>query len=58
VRPPLQRVVFLDRGLAMTPPALPGVRSEELIPGRLRLIEVPVPPQGLEVGRRQARLLP
>jgi len=58
VRPPLQRVVFLDRGLAMAPPALPGVRSEELIPGRLRLIEVPVPPGGLEVGRRQARLLP
>jgi len=58
VRPPLQRVVFLDRGLVMVPPALPGVRTEELIPGRLRLIEVPVPPGGLEVGRRQVRPLP
>ena len=44
VLPPLRRVVFLDRGLVMTPPSLPGVRTEELIPGRLRLIEVPVGP--------------
>ncbi|HYP03859.1 MAG TPA: hypothetical protein VER57_04840, partial [Cyanobium sp.] len=57
VRPPLRRVVFLDRGLVMAPPSLPGVRTEELIPGRLRLIEVPVPPGGLEVGRRQVRSL-
>jgi hypothetical protein len=58
VRPTLQRVVFLDRGLVMLPTSLPGVRSEELIPGRLQLIEVPVPPGGLEVGRRQVRPLP
>jgi len=57
VRPPLQRVVFLDRGQAMAPPSLPGVRTEALIPGRLQLIEVPVPPAGLEVGRRQVRSL-
>lgn len=53
VRPPLERVVFIDRALALTPPALPGVRSETLIPDRLQLIEVPVPPGGLSVGRRQ-----
>jgi hypothetical protein len=56
VRPPLRRVLLLDRGLALQPPALPGVRVETLIPGRLQLIEVPVPPEGLEVGRRLARL--
>lgn len=52
VRPPLRRVLLLDRGLALEPPALPGVRVEMLIPGRLQLIELPVPPSGLEVGRR------
>jgi hypothetical protein len=58
VRPPLRRVVFLDRGLAMAEPDLPGVRTENLLPGRLRLILVPVPAEGLEVGRREARRLP
>jgi hypothetical protein len=53
VRPPLRRVLLLDRGLALTPPGLPGVRVESLIPGRLQLIEVPVPPGGLAVGRRR-----
>jgi hypothetical protein len=57
VRPPLRRVVLLDRGLALAPPALPGVRVEPLIPGRLQLIEVPVPPGGLEVGRRRVERL-
>ena len=57
VRRPLERVVYLDRGLALTPPPLPGVRSETLIPGRLQLIEVPVPPEGLSVGRRQVEAL-
>ena len=57
VRPPLQRVLLLDRGLALEPPSLPGVRVEPLIPGRLQLIEVPVPPGGLEVGRRRLVLL-
>lgn len=57
VRPPLRRVLLLDRGLALTPPDLPGVKVEALIPGRLQLIELPVPPGGLEVGRRRVRLL-
>ncbi len=57
VKPPLRRVLFLDRGQGMVPPSLPGVRTETLIPGRMRLIEVPVPSEGLEVGRRQAGLL-
>jgi hypothetical protein len=56
VTPPLQRVLLLDRGLALEAPPVPGARQEELIPGRLRLYEVPVPPGGLEVGRR--RILP
>jgi hypothetical protein len=58
VRPPLRRVLLVDRGLALEPPALPGVRVEPLIPGRLQLIEVPVPPGGLEVGRRRVALPP
>ena len=58
VGPPLERVVVLDRGLHMPPPALAGVRIEELIPGRLRLIEVPVPASGLEVERGAIRALP
>ena len=57
-RPPLRRVLLLDRGLALEPPALPGVRVEPLIPGRLRLIEVPVPAGGLEVGRRRVAPAP
>lgn len=57
VRPPLRRVLLLDRGLALAPPDLPGVKVEALIPGRLQLIELPVPPDGLEVGRRRVRLL-
>ena len=52
VRPPLERLVVLDRGLAFPLPALPGVRQEILIPGRLQLIEVPVPPEGLRLSRR------
>lgn len=58
VRPPLQRVLYLDRGLVMQAPELPGVRQETLIPGRLQLVEVPVPPQGLAVSRRHAVPLP
>ena len=58
VRPPLRRVLLLDRGLALQAPALPGVRVDPLIPGRLQLIEVPVPPGGLEVGRRRVALAP
>jgi len=58
VRPPLQRVLLLDRGLALTPPELPGVKVKALIPGRLQLIEVPVPPGGLELGRRRVERLP
>ena len=52
VRPPLRRVLLLDRGLVLEPPSLPGVRRQLLIPGRLQLIEVPVPASGLRVGRR------
>ena len=58
VRPPLKRVVVLDRGLRMEPPPLPGVRSEMVIPGRLRLLEVPSPAGGLEVERGAIRPLP
>jgi hypothetical protein len=58
VRPPLKRVVVLDRGLRMEPPPLAGVRSEMVIPGRLRLLEVPIPPGGLEVERGAIRALP
>jgi hypothetical protein len=58
VRAPLQRVVVLDRGLRMVPPSVGGVRSEMLIPGRLRLLEVPIPPGGLEVERGAIRALP
>ena len=57
VHPPLKSLVLLDRGLVLTPPALPGVRTEVLIPGRLQLIEVPVPEGGLRVGRREVGLL-
>jgi hypothetical protein len=53
VQRPLQRVVFLDRGLSMDPPTLTGVLTRTLIPGRLQLIEVPVPEGGLKVSRRQ-----
>ena len=53
VRPPLRRVVLLDRGLVFQAPSLPGVRRQLLIPGRLQLLEVPVPPDGLLVGRRE-----
>jgi hypothetical protein len=58
VRPPLRRLVVLDRGLRLEPPALPGVRSVRLIPGRLRLLEVPIPVGGLEVERGAVRALP
>ncbi len=58
VRAPLQRVVVLDRGLRMVAPSVAGVRSEMLIPGRLRLLEVPIPPGGLEVERGAIRALP
>jgi hypothetical protein len=58
VRPPLKRVVVLDRGLRMEPPPLAGVRSDIVIPGRLRLLEVPIPPGGLEVERGAIRALP
>jgi hypothetical protein len=58
VRPPLRRLVVLDRGLRMEPPALPGVREVMLIPGRLRLLEVPIPAGGLEVERGAVRALP
>ena len=58
VRPPLQRVVVIDRGLRLEPPSLPGVRSTMVIPGRLRLLEVPIPPGGLEVERGAIRALP
>lgn len=57
VRPPLKRVVVLDRGLRMDLPPVPGVRSEMVIPGRLRLLEVPIPPGGLEVERGAIRTL-
>lgn len=52
VTPPLQRVLLLDRGLALEAPSIPGTRQQELLPGRLRLYEVPVPAEGLRVGRR------
>jgi hypothetical protein len=58
VHPPLQRVVLIDRGLAVTPADVPGGRFELLIPGRLQLIDVPVPPSGLRVSRRQVKPLP
>ncbi|MFN9545704.1 MAG: hypothetical protein ACK6AD_01325 [Cyanobacteriota bacterium] len=58
VRPPLRRLVVLDRGLRMEPPSLPGVRDLILIPGRLRLLEVPIPATGLEVERGAVRALP
>jgi len=58
VRPPLQTLVVLDRGLRMEPPPLAGVRSAMVIPGRLRLLEVPIPPAGLEVERGAIRALP
>ncbi len=57
VKPPLQRVLLLDRGLAVSPSAVPGGRIETLIPGRLQLIELAVPPGGLRVERRAARPL-
>ena len=34
VRPPLRRLVVLDRGLRMEPPALAGVRDVMVLPGR------------------------
>ena len=58
VRPPLRRLVVLDRGLRMEPPALAGVRDVMVLPGRLRLLEVPIPPDGLEVERGAIRALP
>ena len=58
VRPPLERVVVLDRGLRMEPPAVEGLRSTDVIPKRLRLLEVPIPPGGLEVERGAIRALP
>jgi hypothetical protein len=57
VRPPLRRLVVLDRGLRMAPPPLAGVRESLIIPGRLRLLEVPIPPEGLEVERGAVRAL-
>ncbi|CAK6701783.1 hypothetical protein VB734_02170 [Synechococcus sp. BA-124 BA4] len=58
VRPPLRRVVMIDRGLSVQPGDVPGGRFEQLIPGRLQLIEVAVPPSGLEVFRRKVKPLP
>ncbi|MEB3333926.1 MAG: hypothetical protein VKP70_02965 [Cyanobacteriota bacterium] len=58
VRPPLRRLVVLDRGLRVQPPPLAGVRSEMVIPDRLRVLEVPIPPDGLEVERGAIRALP
>ncbi|MFN9646085.1 MAG: hypothetical protein ACK6BG_13440 [Cyanobacteriota bacterium] len=58
VRPPLRRLVVLDRGLRVEPPSLPGVRAVMLVPGRLRLLEVPIPADGLEVERGAVRALP
>jgi hypothetical protein len=57
VRPPLRRVLLIDRGLVLDLPALPGAERKELIPGRLQLVEVPVPPGGLVVGRRRVERL-
>ncbi len=57
VRPPLRRVVMIDRGLSVQPGDVPGGRVEALIPGWLQLIEVPVPDSGLEVFRRQVKPL-
>ena len=58
VRPPLRRLVVRDRGLRMEPPALAGVREVMVIPGRQRLLEVPLPPDGLEMKRGAIRSLP
>ncbi|WP_255143868.1 hypothetical protein [Synechococcus sp. EJ6-Ellesmere] len=58
VRPPLRRVLLIDRGLSVQPGDVPGGRFEPLIPGRLQLIEVAVPASGLEVFRRQVKPLP
>jgi hypothetical protein len=58
VGPPLRRLVVLDRGLRMDPPPLAGVRSDMVIPHRLRLLEVPIPPEGLEVERGTIRSRP
>jgi hypothetical protein len=58
VRPPLRRVVLIDRGLSVQPGDVPGGRFESLIPGRLQLIDVAVPASGLEVSRRQVKPLP
>ncbi len=57
VRPPLRRVLLIDRGLSVQPGDVPGGRFEPLIPGRLQLIEVAVPASGLEVFRRQVKPL-
>lgn len=57
VRPPLQRVLLLDRGLALEAPNVPDTRVEDLIPGTLRMYEVPVPPGGLQVSRREIKPL-
>ena len=59
VRPPLRRLVVLDRSLRMEPLALAGVREVMVIPGRQRLLEVPLPPpDGLEMKRGAIRALP
>ncbi len=58
VKPPLRRVLLLDRGLAVSAAAVPGdSRFETLIPGRLQLIEVKVPPAGLRLDRRSVQPL-
>lgn len=51
-QPPLQRVLLFDRGLAVPAPQVAGTVSRSLIPGRLRVHEIPVPPGGLQVGWR------
>jgi hypothetical protein len=58
VIPPIQRVVVLDRGLALPIPDGVGTQIKELRPGRMRLLELTVPPEGLRVGRRRIQTLP
>lgn len=57
-RPPLRRVLLFDRGLAVPAPAVAGTVTRTLIPGRLRVHEVPVPASGLQVGWRSAEVAP
>ena len=57
-RPPLQRVLLFDRGLAVPAPTVAGTVTRTLIPGRLRVHEVPVPASGLQVGWRSVEVAP